>query len=198
MARRKCVICGQPIVDNNDSVPYKKRYAHTSCFNSFMKMAAKEKKAEIKEKAKDRKKKASNKKPQAELKEAMSEEEYVLKKSYYDTLRRLIGESKLDVKIYKVSEDYIKKYGFTFEGMQKALEYYFDFLEHEVDGDCIGIIPYYYDKAQSFYQECLEIEEANKNLNQNSLKDMYKVRKIKIQPKSKGALMIDISKIGED
>lgn len=196
MARRKCVICGQPIVDNNDSVPYKKRYAHTSCFNSFMKMAAKEKKAEIKEKAKDRKK-ASNKKPQAELKEAMSEEEYVLK-SYYDTLRRLIGESKLDVKIYKVSEDYIKKYGFTFEGMQKALEYYFDFLEHEVDGDCIGIIPYYYDKAQSFYQECLEIEEANKNLNQNSLKDMYKVRKIKIQPKSKGALMIDISKIGED
>ena len=30
--KRVCVLCGLTIEDNNDSVPYKNRYAHTACF----------------------------------------------------------------------------------------------------------------------------------------------------------------------
>lgn len=197
MAKRKCVVCGQFIENNNESVPYKNRYAHIDCFNNMMKLAAKDKKNEIKEKTKESKNKISKKKPQVELKEALSEEEYKLKKSYYDTLRRLTGTFKLEAKTYKVSEDYIKKYDFTFEGMEQTLRYYYEFLEHEPEGDCIGIIPYYYDKAIAFFKECEEIKNANKNVDRNSLKDMYKVRTVKIQPKTNKALMIDISKIGE-
>ena len=44
MAKRKCAICGKWIEDNNESVPYKKRYAHLNCFNVAMKVVTTEKK----------------------------------------------------------------------------------------------------------------------------------------------------------
>ena len=33
MAKRKCAICNEYIENNEESVPYKKRYAHLKCFN---------------------------------------------------------------------------------------------------------------------------------------------------------------------
>ena len=41
-ARRKCVICNEPIVDEG-GVPYKGRYAHKKCFNIAIKTLQKEK-----------------------------------------------------------------------------------------------------------------------------------------------------------
>ena len=35
--KRVCLLCGKPIEDNNDSVPYKGRYAHSACFRVAVK-----------------------------------------------------------------------------------------------------------------------------------------------------------------
>ena len=73
-ARRKCVICNEPIVDE-DGVPYKGRYAHKKCFNIAIKTLQKDKTEQI-DKVATKKKVGRKARPQAELKEALSEEEY--------------------------------------------------------------------------------------------------------------------------
>ena len=75
-ARRKCVICNEPIVDE-DGVPYKGRYAHKKCFNIAIKTLQKDKTEQI-DKVATKKKVGRKARPQAELKEALSEEEYAV------------------------------------------------------------------------------------------------------------------------
>ena len=40
MAKRKCAICNEYIENNEESVPYKKRYAHLKCFNVAMQVVS--------------------------------------------------------------------------------------------------------------------------------------------------------------
>ena len=87
-ARRKCVICNEPIVDE-DGVPYKGHYAHKKCFNIAIKTLQKEKTEQI-DKVATKKKVGRKARPQAELKEALSEEEYAKKQQYYKYLRTKI------------------------------------------------------------------------------------------------------------
>ena len=48
--KRVCVLCGLTIEDNNDSVPYKNRYAHTACFRAAAKAIHVDKEEKVKKK----------------------------------------------------------------------------------------------------------------------------------------------------
>ena len=139
-ARRKCVICNEPIVDE-DGVPYKGRYAHKKCFNIAIKTLQKDKTEQI-DKVATKKKVGRKARPQAELKEALSEEEYAKKQQYYKYLRSLIEGEELSTKVYALTEDYIKRYGFTYESMYKTLVYLHEIIEKDLTGDVIGIVPH--------------------------------------------------------
>lgn len=187
---RKCVICNENIGADEISVPYKKRYAHQRCFNIAMKTLQKDKSEQI-EKVCEQKK--SGRKPKAELKDALSEEEYVNKQKYYQYLKMLVDDNKLSAKIYVLSEDYIKRYNFTYENMYKTLVYLHEILEKELTGDIVGLIPYYYSEAMQYYSSVERIVEINKNAD---ISQMYKEKTIIIQPKHKKIKQIDITSIG--
>lgn len=191
-ARRKCVICNEPIVDG-DGVPYKGRYAHKKCFNIAIKTLQKDKTEQI-DKVATKKKIGRKARPQAELKEALSEEEYAKKQQYYKYLRSLIEGEELSTKVYALTEDYIKRYGFTYESMHKTLVYLHEIIEKDLTGDVIGIVPYYHTEAMQYYESVDKLEEHNESMD---ISNMYKEKTIIVQPKRRKIKQIDIQSIGK-
>jgi len=194
--KRVCVLCGQPINNNNDSVPYKGRYAHSACFRVAVKAVHVNKTEKLEEKAEEKvtKKRGRPSKPKAELKDSVTEEQYIQKKLYYDYLRKFIGD-KLPAKVYAVTERYIQQYDFTYQKMYQTLTYLHNILEKEFTDDIVGLIPYYYDKADKHYCAVKQVEENNKN---KDIDGMYKNKIIYIDPKRKKCKQIDITSIGEE
>lgn len=185
----KCVFCGSTIENSFDEIPYKNRYAHKNCFNTAMKTTVTKKKEHIEAK----KKTLGRAKPKAELKDALSEEEYQDKISLFNYLRKLLNKDELPAKIYKLTEDYIKKYEFTYSGILNTLIYYFDLCNHGVDGDCIGIVPYYYADAKEYFDHYQTALNSNKVVEVDSI---YKEKKVKIKTPQVTPKLIDISRIG--
>lgn len=191
--KRKCVICGEWIEDSSQSIPYKKRYAHQNCFDKEMRKIHKEKSKQLKD-AEQKSKKRTKAKPKAELKEAVSETEYQEKKQYYQYLRTLCNDE-LSAKSYALSESYIDRYGFTWRTMYLTLVYLHEIIEKDLEGDVVGIIPYYYTEAQRHYASIEKVKELNEHLD---TKNMYHNKIIHIDPsaKRKKIKQIDIESIG--
>lgn len=189
--QRKCVICGEPIINENDSIPYKGRYAHNHCFDISLKVLHSDKDDKIKKK---KEKSLSKPKPKIELKDAMSEEEYADKKLYYSYLRTLL-DNELSAKIYTLSDGYIKKYGFTFKQMYNTLVYLYEIKHKELIGDIVGLIPYYLDEAEKYYSSLSELEIINSNKN---IDEMYAHKMIQIKPKHRTSKLLDITTVGRN
>ncbi len=173
--RHRCVICGEFIELDSPSIPYKGRQAHPDCFDNEMRELERERTSKTTKTKKETKrtgKKKKNTYKVPELKGAMSEEEYSKKKAYYDYIRSLMpsGEQ-LSAKIYAISDDYIKRYGFTYESMHKTLIYLHELLEKSLTGDIVGIIPYYHSQAMDYYKNVELIQNNNKD---KDIDTMYK------------------------
>lgn len=193
--KRKCICCGEYIGTDEESVPYKNRHAHIKCFQISLKTMQKEKTQQLSDKANEKKAKTkSSPKPKAELKDAVSEEGYAEKKQYYQYLRSLI-HGEMSAKIYALSDQYISRYDFTFKNMYQTLVYLNEILEKELNGDIVGLIPYYYTEAEKYYESIASIEENNKNIDTST---MYQEKIIYIQPKIRKNKQIDISSIGKE
>lgn len=190
--KRICVLCGLAIENNEDSVPYKKRYAHTACFRAAAKAIHVDKTEKVKKKEAEKKTKPASK-PKAELKDALSDEEYILKQLYYDYLCKTTGIAELPVKIYALTENYIKKYNFTFQGLYATLTYMHNILEKEFGEDIVGLIPYYYTEAQAHYKTVKSVGDRNKDINTEG---MYKKKTVYIDPRQKKIKQLDITTIG--
>lgn len=160
MGKKKCPICGKWIESDELSVPYKGRYAHKDCFNNAAKLLTQDKQEKLKEKAAVRMKRGG--KAAYELKDAVSEEEHKEKVAFFDYLKNITREE-ITPKQYKVAEDYINKYKFTYPGMLLTLMYLKEELEKELTGDVIGIIPYYFSDAEKAQERSAKAIEHNKN-----------------------------------
>ena len=191
--KHKCYFCNEIIDSPSEETPYKKRYCHTRCFNSYLKAIKKDKDEKLVEKSKSKTKTKSASKPKAELKDVVSEEEYADKKQYYQYLRELINDE-LSAKVYALSDQYISRYNFTFKEMYQTLVYLHEIVEKELIGDIVGVIPYYYDQAKDYFASIDRIEEANKDID---VSKMYKEKIVKIQPKKRIAKQLDIESIGK-
>lgn len=191
MPKRKCVICGEYIENNDESIPYKKRYAHINCFNVAMKVITTEK-----NKKTTTNNKTSKKKPQKELKEGLTEEEYQEKTKLCDYIREKT-KSDLTVKIYKLIEDYKKKYKLSYHDMYMTLYWYFSIKGNPVEGDMVGIIPYTYDEAKKSMEKLQSVQEdCEKKL--DKIQELYPNKTISSPVIGERKIdQIDISRIGE-
>lgn len=188
MAYKKCVICGEAIADEN-FVPYKQRYAHQRCFNIAIKTLQDSKNKELSKKSK-----IKNKPPKQreELKECVSEGEYQIKKAFFDYLRFLLKDD-ISAKIYTLTENYIKRYNFSYQGMLNTLIYMNEYANKTLTGDIIGIIPYYYDEASAYFLNVENIQNKNKDVD---IKPMYQTKTVYINlHNNKPNKQIDITKI---
>lgn len=192
--KRKCVLCGFPIENNNESIPYKNRYAHITCFRAAAKAIHVDKEEQVQKKTEEKKARVKPK-AQVELKDGLTDEEYIQKNLYYDYLKENIGVSELPVKVYALTENYIKKYAFTFQGLYATLTYMRNILEKDFGEDIVGLVPYYYTEAQAHYKAVKGVEDRNKGVD---TKGMYKHKTVYIDTKQKKIKQIDITSIGGD
>lgn len=192
MAHKKCVVCNESIL-NEQGVPYKGRFAHQKCFNIAIKMIQKDKTEKVTDI--EKKKRGRPAKPKAELKSGVSEKEYKQKQDYYNYIRNIINGNELSAKIYALSEDYMKRYDFTFYSMFQTLVYLHEIMGKELIGDIVGIIPYYHTEAMQYYTGLLKIEEINKDIDASS---MYKEKVICVKPKERKIKQINIESIREE
>ena len=192
---KKCVVCGKPII-GEEGIPYKNRYAHSDCFQSAIKLIAVDKKDRLEEKKKQSKEKTKQSKSKAELKDGLSEEEYAEKTKYYSYIRSLLelnNNDKLDAKYYVISNRMIEEYSFTWKGMYLTLCYLKEILQKEVKDNYIGLIPYYYEAALSFFDKIKKIEEDNKQINTT---EMYNRKTIYIEPRKRATKLLNVEDIG--
>lgn len=193
MGKRKCVICSKPIEPNEQSVPYKNRYAHVDCFNSAMKLIVSEKK----EPANKDTKECKRKKISRTIDKPVTEKESLEKKELIAYIKQLIGTD-IDAKTYSLIKKYKKDFPyFTYKGIQQTLEYYFVIKQNSKENhNLIGIVPYIYDEAASYFRKLQETTLFNE-LQTKKLSELYKTKKVKIIPPKTTKKQIDISKIGE-
>lgn len=101
-------------------------------------------------------------------------------------------------------KSYSEEYGYTYYGMKKCLEYFYELEEREapdVNEVGLGIIPYVYDEAKRFYGT---IKANNKDMKQLKAEDVVKDKKVIYSPrqedrfKYKGISIIDIDDIEDD
>ena len=150
----KCPVCGQT-VKSDIAIKLKNRYLHPTCFNSQMKLIGKEE-----AKKKQSTKKAASKKPkEIKIDDPVSEEEFAEKKKFLDYFKQQTGEP-TNAKIHTLAKKYREQYGFTYVGMYRTLVYCWELKQMPVNGDGIGLIPYYYTEANNFissYENAKEI-----------------------------------------
>ena len=184
MARTcKCCICEEPIGESEEKTKIKNRYAHIRCFNVHMTTLTHEKEKELKQSSTDKKEKKKTPSPERkDIKQPLSEEEYKSKQGYYQKLRQLLDTEDIPTKIYAITEQIMKKYdSYTFEGMLQTL-IYLELKEKTLQGDIVGIIPFYYEEAQKYFKELKTVEENNCNANVST---MYKEKVVVIKPKQR-------------
>lgn len=193
MPRRKCVICNQWIESVEDSIPFKNRYAHTKCFNISMKLLSDNKTKKLEDNKKE--KNFSGKKIK-EVNGALSEEEFQQKQQYFDFIKEVSGGRNISAKVYKLTQDYISQYGFSYLGMFQALWYFVHIQERELTGDIVGILPYIYEEAQTYFSLAENTEKKNAAI--QAVDPLYQPRTVYLKPNIANNHQIDIATIGEN
>ena len=79
--------------------------------------------------------------------------------------------------------------------MYQTLVYLHEIVEKDLVGDIVGLIPFYYDQAQSYYNGVERVAEINKDVD---LSKMYKEKTIIVQPKKRKIKQLDIENIGKE
>lgn len=86
----------------------------------------------------------------------LSEQENKDRNELIDYIYALFGiDTTVTIKnLYKTIKDYVEDLNYTYKGIQDTLIFYYKVLNNPVpDKVSIGIVPYYYKKAQDYYKE---------------------------------------------
>lgn len=192
MARQHiCVFCNTPIEDVADEIPYKKRFAHRNCYNSFLKATT----TVAREKQTDKKQKTPKRTTATTaIKKPVSEEEYQEKREYVSLVKELIGADEIPVQIFAITNNYMERYGLTYHDMTIALEYWYKVKGNVYqEGNLVGIVPYIIDDAKKFFKN------LNATMNKNAELDtsnFYAKHTVKIEkPQGREIPLIDIANI---
>lgn len=194
--KRKCKYCGKFIADENDAVEYKEGYVHSACFSIALKVVQ-DKRVE---KASQRPRKAAKPETVKIPKKGMSEEEHQSKTEYFNYVKNLLG-GVLPAKIFAVTERYMElykdRYGqkWTYPKMQQTLLYCKEVLGKDMNDDCIGLLRFYYDEADEYYNQ---ISKFHQNITDSmDAINATQTRIVKINPHAKKEIkQLNIEEIG--
>mgnify|MGYP004487358415 CR=1 FL=1 len=187
-----CPVCHKNVLASK-AIHIKTRYYHKACLDKKIK---KEKEKidndKLTKKQREQYERALKQSALPEIPEAVPESEAQAAEKFFTKVEQIQG--KCTAKSSAMAYKYKDMYEFTWEGMEQTLEYCFSILGLTLreDGEIVGLIPWYYDQAQSFYKQLNNIESQKVDLDK-----LYKKKYIKVTPKKKDVDLIDISKIGE-
>lgn len=201
MATVKCLYCGESF--NREKIAYVKprsnRYAHASCYLRKRKEDSTTPELEIFDptdvviccvckkpinKKKDKYKQIANNQyahyPECyELEEKREKTDAELLNRY---IINLFHWDYVHPRVKKQINNYIETYNFTYSGIQKSLEYFYDIKGNSLENahESIGIVPYIYQDAYNYFYSIWKARQRNENI---KAKDFIpKVKEVRIPP----------------
>lgn len=162
----KCKVCGKPFdldVEGGVSIPRSRRYIHINCFkeedfvNTEFSVIEPKPKKEKKEKKEPAPK--AEPKPKAKKVEKVDERQPIL-----DYCKEIFGATANYAAIQKQIKEYITKYGYTYSGILKTLQYWYEVKKNDNSkaNGSIAIVPYVYNQALEYYYALYLADMANK------------------------------------
>lgn len=99
----------------------------------------------------------------AEAQKTEEEKEYELLVEY---IKRLFNISTLTVKINRQIKDYKENKGYSYKGIRKTLQYWFDIKGNSLEkaNGGIGIVPYCYEQAVTYWRAIWEAQKFNQQV----------------------------------
>ena len=84
--------------------------------------------------------------------------------AFYDYVKNLFKEDYNYLVTKKLAERYVKENNYTYSGMLKTLKWYYEKEGHSIEksNGTIGIIPYVYNQAMSYYYMLYKAQLINK------------------------------------
>lgn len=112
----------------------------------------------------------------AEAGKTQEEKDYEALTQY---IKKVFSYSTIPAKITRQITDYKKQYNFTYSGMLKALTWWFDVKKNTTENTNggIGILPYIYNDAKTYYYGLFIAQMTNKNKEVNT-----KIEEVEIAP----------------
>lgn len=160
---KKCIFCGKVIEQGESVMPYQNGEAHVDCFNLSLRILVEDKNKKLK---KTNKKDIVSKKRKIKindmtLPEAMNEAEQMNKLEYQKLLKSLSEKYNIDITLALAkSASLLKAYStMTYDTMTTTIKYICNHKEN-IEGDIVGLIPYYHEKA---LQEAEQLKHAIEN-----------------------------------
>ena len=97
-------------------------------------------------------------------------------------IKQLFNTSVLSAKVRKQIKDYKETYNYTYTGMLKTLQWWYDVQKNSIEkaNGGIGIVPYKYDEACKYYYSLYLAQMAAAELAQSDFDFTVKVREIEI------------------
>jgi hypothetical protein len=180
MAQVKCIVCEQMFDrDGPECIKVRRnRYAHRKCaeekgLKEFDEATAPPpKKAIIKckycgepvDKKSDDCIKVTNRYAHKHCYDQAPPEEHA-EEDFYNYCSHLFGRSYDHVRTRRMAEKFLKENtNWTFQGMLKSLQWFYDIKKHSTDGanGSIGILPFIYEQAKQYYYEVYVAEQSAK------------------------------------
>jgi len=103
--------------------------------------------------------------------------------AFYEYVKNLFKEDYNYILTKKLAERYVKENNYSYSGMLKTLKWYYEKEGHSLDksNGSIGIIPYIYKQAMSYYYALYQAQLVNKEKDVSDF-IMPKERVINIEP----------------
>lgn len=81
-------------------------------------------------------------------------------------IKQLFKTDKINAKTKKQIRDFKQEYGYTYTGILKTLYWWYEIKGHttELAKDGIGIVPYVYDDAESYYYTLYLADQINRRI----------------------------------
>ena len=85
------------------------------------------------------------------------------REDFYACVKTIYGPKYNYQMINRQAENFIETYGYTWYGMTKSLQWFYEVQDGSKDksNDGVGIIPYVYDKAKEYYKTIAETQKKN-------------------------------------
>lgn len=91
---------------------------------------------------------------------SQNEKDYLELENY---IKKLFGKDYVNAKIMNQIQSYKQTYGFSYSGMHKCLQWWFEIEKHSIEdaNDGIGIVPFIYEEVSNYYYRLWLAHEAN-------------------------------------
>lgn len=120
------------------------------------------------------------------------------KDSFFHYVCFIMGLKSPGPRIYSLAAKYITEKNYTYKGMENTLYYIYEVKKHkdkfDIENKTIGLIPYYYEDAQRYFNK-IEFKKSKIEETANKILKEEKVIKVKIEPHTQRKLTYNIDEV---